>query len=161
VDDPVAIGPGGVSRPDVVAVARDGLPVVVEPAALDAVRRSHRTATELVAGNRAVYGLSTGFGALADRYIEPEFRAALQVGLVRSHAATVGRDVAPEVVRAMILLRAATLAKGFSGIRPELVTGLVALLNRGIVPVVREYGSLGCSGDLAPLAHVALALIGE
>jgi histidine ammonia-lyase len=161
VDDPVAIGTAGVSRPDVVAVAREGRPVVIEPAALDAVRRSHRTATELIAGDRAVYGLSTGFGALADRYIEPSARAALQVGLVRSHAATVGAEIEPEVVRAMILIRAATLAKGFSGIRTDLVTGLVALLNRGIVPVVREHGSLGCSGDLAPLAHVALALIGE
>jgi histidine ammonia-lyase len=145
----------------VVAVARGARPVVIEPAALEAMRRSHRTATELVAGDRPVYGLSTGFGALADRYIEPESRAALQVGLVRSHAATVGREVESEVVRAMILLRAATLAKGFSGIRTELVTGLVDLLNHGIVPVVREHGSLGCSGDLAPLAHVALALIGE
>jgi histidine ammonia-lyase len=161
VNDPVAIGTGGVSRPDVVAVARDARPVIVEPAALEAVRRSHRTATELIAGDRAVYGLSTGFGALADRYIEPDSRAALQVGLVRSHAATVGPEVEPEAVRAMILIRAATLAKGFSGIRSDLVTALVALLNHGIVPVVREHGSLGCSGDLAPLAHVALALIGE
>jgi histidine ammonia-lyase len=159
--DPVAIGTGGASRSDVMAVARHDRQVVVEPAALEAVRRSHLTASGLIAGNRAVYGLSTGFGALADRYIEPHSRAALQAGLVRSHAATVGPDVEPEVVRAMMLLRAATLAKGFSGIRTELVTGLVNLLNHGIVPVVREHGSLGCSGDLAPLAHVALALIGE
>jgi histidine ammonia-lyase len=159
--DPVAIGTGGVSRSDVLAVARHDRQVVVEPAALEAVRRSHRTATGLIAGDRAVYGLSTGFGALADRYIEPESRAALQVGLVRSHAATVGREVEPEVVRAMMLIRAATLAKGFSGIRTEVVTGLAGLLNHAIVPVVREHGSLGCSGDLAPLAHVALALIGE
>jgi histidine ammonia-lyase len=161
VDNPVTIGTGGVSRPDVVGVARHGRAVVIQPAALEAVRRSHRIATELVAGNRAVYGLSTGFGALADRYVEPESRAALQLGLVRSHAATVGREVDPEVVRAMVLLRTATLAKGFSGIRTELVTGLVELLNHGIVPIVREHGSLGCSGDLAPLAHVALALVGE
>jgi histidine ammonia-lyase len=161
VDDPVAIGTGGVSRLEVVAVAREDRPVAIEPGALEAIRRSHRTATALIAGDRAVYGLSTGFGALADRYIQPESRAALQIGLVRSHAATVGPEVDPEVVRAMILIRAATLAKGFSGIRPDLVTGLVALLNHGIVPVVREHGSLGCSGDLAPLAHVALALIGE
>ncbi|HUJ67000.1 MAG TPA: aromatic amino acid lyase, partial [Acidimicrobiales bacterium] len=158
---PVAIGTGGVSRSDVLAVARYDRQVVVEPEALEAVRRSHRTAAGLIAGDRAVYGLSTGFGALADRYIEPVSRAALQVGLVRSHAATVGREVEAEVVRAMMLIRAATLAKGFSGIRTEVVAGLAGLLNHGIVPVVREHGSLGCSGDLAPLAHVALALIGE
>jgi len=161
VNDPVAIGTAGVSRSDVEAVARGARPVVIEPAALEAVRRSHRTATSLIAGDRAVYGLSTGFGALADRYIEPGSRAALQIGLVRSHAATVGPEVEAEVVRAMMLIRAATLAKGYSGIRPDLVTGLVALLNHGIVPIVREHGSLGCSGDLAPLAHVALALLGE
>jgi len=159
--DPVPIGTGGVSRSDVMAVARYDRQVVVGPDALEAVRRSHRTALGLIAADRAVYGLSTGFGALADRYIEPESRAALQVGLVRSHAATVGQEVEPEVVRAMMLIRAATLAKGFSGIRTEVVTGLAGLLNHGIVPVVREHGSLGCSGDLAPLAHVALALIGE
>jgi histidine ammonia-lyase len=122
---------------------------------------SHRVAAALIEGDRAVYGLSTGFGALADRYIPPDQRAALQIRLVRSHAATVGDEVATEVVRAMMLLRAATLAKGYSGVRPVLAHRLVGLLNAGVTPVVREHGSLGCSGDLAPLAHVALALVGE
>ena len=158
---PLELGTQGVSITDVVDVARTGRAVALARAAIEAVERSHETARELISGNRAVYGLSTGFGFLADRYIEPEHRAALQVGLVRSHAATVGEEVDSEVVRAMILLRAATLAKGFSGIRADLVTGLLALLNHGITPIVREHGSLGCSGDLAPLAHVALALIGE
>ena len=146
---------------DVVDVARAARTVALEDAAVEALERSHRTARELISGSRAVYGLSTGFGFLADRYIEPDHRAILQVGLVRSHAATVGEEVHSEVVRAMILLRAASLAKGFSGVRTELVTGLIALLNHGITPIVREHGSLGCSGDLAPLAHVALTLIGE
>jgi histidine ammonia-lyase len=105
--------------------------------------------------------LSTGFGALADRYIPAHQRQALQQSLVRSHAATVGDEVEAEAVRGMMLLRAATLAKGYSGVRPDLVLALVGLLNGAITPVVREYGSLGCSGDLAPLAHVALALTGE
>jgi histidine ammonia-lyase len=150
-----------VSITDVVDVARAARTVALEDAAVEALERSHRTARELISGSRAVYGLSTGFGFLADRYIEPDHRAILQVGLVRSHAATVGEEVHSEVVRAMILLRAASLAKGFSGVRTELVTGLIALLNHGITPIVREHGSLGCSGDLAPLAHVALTLIGE
>jgi histidine ammonia-lyase len=158
---PVALGTGGVSIADVVNVARRGARVTVGQDADRALARSYDLATGLVAGDRAVYGLSTGFGALADRYIGPDQRADLQMSLVRSHAATVGDEVEPEVVRAMMLLRAATLAKGYSGIRPVLVHGLVSLLNHGITPVVREHGSLGCSGDLAPLAHAALALIGE
>ena len=93
---------------------------VRSPSATDAVTaldRSYEVATALISGNQAVYGLSTGFGALADRYIDPDQRAALQIGLVRSHAATVGDEVEPEVIRAMMLLRAATLAKGYSGVR--------------------------------------------
>jgi histidine ammonia-lyase len=159
--DPVEIGTAGLGIDDVVAVARHGRPVSVGSAAEQALARSHRIAVSLVTAERAVYGLSTGFGALADRYIPPDRRAALQIGLVRSHAATVGDEIEPEAVRAMMLLRATTLAKGFSGIRAVLVHALVALLNAGITPVVREHGSLGCSGDLAPLAHVALALTGE
>jgi histidine ammonia-lyase len=158
---PVRLGTAGLSIDEVVAVARHGRQVDITEEAVDALQRSYALATALISGDRAVYGLSTGFGALADRYIPPDRRAALQIGLVRSHAATVGAEVEPEVTRAMMVLRAATLAKGFSGIRPELVQTMIALVNRGITPVVREYGSLGCSGDLAPLAHAALALTGE
>jgi histidine ammonia-lyase len=161
VTDPVVIGTAGVGIDEVVGVARDRCQVVVAAEAVAALERSHAVARSLISGDRAVYGLSTGFGALADRYIQPDQRAALQIGLIRSHAATVGAEVEAETVRAMMLLRAATLAKGYSGIRAELVHGLVALLNQDIIPVVREHGSLGCSGDLAPLAHVGLALTGE
>jgi histidine ammonia-lyase len=161
VTGPVVIGDTGVSIDDVVAVARDRHAVIVADEAVVALNRSYAVATALISGNQAVYGLSTGFGALADRYIEPDQRAALQIGLVRSHAATVGDEVEPEAIRAMMLLRAASLAKGYSGVRPGLVHTLVALLNEQITPVVREHGSLGCSGDLAPLAHVALAMTGE
>jgi histidine ammonia-lyase len=146
---------------EVVEVARSGRPVLLGDHGRAAVVRSHQTAAELVAGDRAVYGLSTGFGALAERYIEPERRGDLQTGLVRSHAATAGDDIENETVRSMMAIRAATLAKGYSGVRPELIDAIIGLLNRQITPVVREHGSLGCSGDLAPLAHVGLALIGE
>jgi histidine ammonia-lyase len=160
-DAAVVIGTQGLTVADVVAVARDGRPVVLGDDAVAAMERSHAITTTLVNQPDAVYGLSTGFGALADRYIGPDQRAALQVGLVRSHAATVGAEVATEVVRAMMVLRARTLAMGYSGIRVDLATGLVGLLNHHLTPVVREHGSLGCSGDLAPLAHVALTLMGE
>jgi histidine ammonia-lyase len=157
----VTITTQGVSIAEVESVARHEATVTVDAGGLEAVVRSFDTATSLVTGESAVYGLSTGFGALADRYIPPERRAALQIGLVRSHAATVGDEVEREVVRAMMLVRAATLVKGYSGIRLDVVQALIGLLNRGLTPVVREHGSLGCSGDLAPLAHVALALTGE
>ncbi len=157
----MVLGSTGVALDQVVAVARNRRPVIVGQEAVEALARSHAVATALIRGNQAVYGLSTGFGALADRYIAPAQRAALQISMVRSHAATVGPEVEAEVIRAMMLLRAASLAKGYSGVRAELVHSLVALLNAAITPVVREHGSLGCSGDLAPLAHVALALTGE
>ncbi len=99
--------------------------------AVEAVERSYAIATALISGEQAVYGLSTGFGALAERYIAPEQRAALQTGLVRSHAATVGDEVEPDVVRAMMLLRAATLAKGYSGIRPTWSTASSACSTPG------------------------------
>src|SRR5262245_195141 len=108
-----------------------------------------------------VYGVSTGFGAMATRHIEPDDRRRLQLSLVRSHAAGTGPAVEREVVRAMMLLRARSLATGVTGARPVLAERLVDFLNGGVTPVVPEHGSLGCSGDLAPLAHVALALVGE
>jgi histidine ammonia-lyase len=109
----------------------------------------------------AHYGISTGFGALATRHIPPQRRTDLQRALVRSHAATAGTEVPAEVVRAMMLLRLSTLATGHTGARSLVAEAYVGLLNAGLTPVVREHGSLGCSGDLAPLAHCALALMGE
>jgi histidine ammonia-lyase len=163
VDTPhaVAIGPTPLNRDEVVAVSRLGAVVRLTAEARTAIVRARTTVEELVAGDTPVYGLSTGFGALAVRHIPVDRRAALQRSLIRSHAAGVGPPVEDEVVRAMMLLRARTLAQGLSGVRPEVVDLLVALLNRGITPIVPEHGSLGCSGDLAPLAHVALALTGE
>ena len=127
----------------------------------DAVSYTHLDVYKRQAHGSGVYGVSTGFGALATRSIPPGERARLQRSLIRSHAAGSGELVEPEVVRAMMLLRLATLAKGFSGVRLSTAEAYATLLNSPLVPVVREYGSLGCSGDLAPLASCALALTGE
>jgi histidine ammonia-lyase len=116
---------------------------------------------ELAASSAPVYGVSTGFGALATRHIPPDRRLDLQRSLIRSHAAGAGSTVEREVVRAMMLLRLRTLATGHTGVRLDVAELLVGLLNAQITPEVHEHGSLGCSGDLAPLAHVALALTGE
>ncbi|MCW2761897.1 MAG: histidine ammonia-lyase [Marmoricola sp.] len=143
------------------AVARDGAPVRVTDEARGAIERARASVDELAAGPTPVYGISTGFGALATRHIPTEMRAQLQRSLVRSHAAGSGPEVEREVVRALMLLRLSTLATGLTGVRPELAELIAGVLNAGITPVVHEYGSLGCSGDLAPLSHCALALIGE
>jgi histidine ammonia-lyase len=159
--DVVAIGPTPLTPAEVVAVARDGARIALDEESRTAIARARATVEELVAQETPVYGLSTGFGALAVRHIPVDRRAALQRSLIRSHAAGLGSPVEDEVVRAMMLLRTRTLAQGLSGVRPAVVDLLLALLNHGITPVVPEHGSLGCSGDLAPLAHVALALMGE
>jgi len=160
-DRVVTIGPGPVAADDVVAVARHDARVELDHIGRALMERSRALVEDLAAGDRPVYGVSTGFGALATRHIPPEARANLQHAVVRSHAAGMGPPVEREVVRAMMLLRARTLATGYCGARPAVAEALIALLNAGITPVVPEHGSLGCSGDLAPLAHVALTLIGE
>lgn len=152
-------GPG-LTIDDVVAVARRAESVEFTDAAVERMAASRRVVERLVEGE-PTYGITTGFGALATVAIPPEKRTALQASLVRSHAAGAGPAVEREVVRAMMLLRARSLAMGYSGARPETAQALLALLATGITPVVREHGSLGASGDLAPLAHVALVLMGE
>ncbi|MDQ1250403.1 MAG: histidine ammonia-lyase [Actinomycetota bacterium] len=146
---------------DVVAVARDGAPVTVSDEVLAQVARGRAIVVGLADSPEPAYGVSTGFGALATVSIPPQRRAALQVSLIRSHAAGTGALLPAEVVRAMMVLRLRTLATGLTGVRPIVVESLTAMLNAGIIPAVREYGSLGCSGDLAPLAQVALAAMGE
>ena len=143
------------------SVARRGSRVVLAEPAREAIARSAIIVESLAELDDAVYGVSTGFGSLATTVIPPERREELQRALIRSHAAGMGPLVEPEVVRAMMLLRARTLAMGFSGVRQVVVDTILALLNADIIPAVHEHGSLGASGDLAPLAHVALALIGE
>jgi histidine ammonia-lyase len=157
----VRVGTGPVSFDDVVAVCRDGAGVVLTDDARAAIERARTVVDELAAAPTPAYGISTGFGALATRHIPTEMRAQLQRSLVRSHAAGSGPEVEREVVRGLMLLRLSTLATGHTGIRAETAQLLASLLSHGITPVVREYGSLGCSGDLAPLAHCALALMGE
>ncbi|MGI9606389.1 MAG: histidine ammonia-lyase [Acidimicrobiales bacterium] len=152
-------GPG-LTIAEVVAVAREDEPVELTDAALARMAES-RAVVDRLAEGEPKYGISTGFGALANVSIPPERRRALQTSLVRSHAAGMGDPVAGEVVRAMMLLRARTLAMGRSGARPVVAQAMIDLLNAGITPIVPEYGSLGASGDLAPLAHGALALMGE
>ncbi|HET9666661.1 MAG TPA: aromatic amino acid lyase, partial [Desertimonas sp.] len=159
--DRVVLTPLGLDRGAVVAVARHGARVELGDEARAAVEASARIVEGHAAASEPVYGVSTGFGSLATAVIPPERREELQRALIRSHAAGMGPAVEDEVVRAMMLLRARSLALGYSGIRPIVVERLVELLNAGIVPIVPEHGSLGASGDLAPLAHVALALIGE
>jgi histidine ammonia-lyase len=157
----VTLGTGPVTIGDVVAVARHGARVTISDEALAAVAASREHVEELAASGRPVYGVSTGFGSLATRYIEPEKRHRLQRSLVRSHAAGAGEPVETEVVRAMLLLRLSTLCTGRTGVRPVTAQAYAGLLNAGITPVVPEYGSLGCSGDLAPLSACALAVMGE
>ena len=157
----VILGAGPLSVDDVVAVARDRSRVEFAPTAVAAMGQARAHIDSLAGSGRPVYGVSTGFGALATRYIEPERRRNLQRSLVRSHAAGTGPLVEIEVVRALMLLRLATLATGRTGVRVETARAYAALLDSEFSPCVPEFGSLGCSGDLAPLAHCALALIGE
>ncbi|MFF2496501.1 histidine ammonia-lyase [Agromyces sp. NPDC058064] len=157
----VTVGIAGLSIDDVVAVARHGASIVLDEAALAEVSASRAIIDGLAADPNPHYGISTGFGALATTFIADDRRAQLQASLVRSHAAGSGAEVEREVVRALMLLRLSTLMTGRTGVRRETAETYAAILNAGITPVVREYGSLGCSGDLAPLAHCALVAMGE
>nr|WP_269329418.1 histidine ammonia-lyase [Kineosporia babensis] len=155
------MGIGPLSTEDVVAVARHGARVELNQAALEAIAHSRAVIADLAEDVEPHYGISTGFGALATTFIPLPARAQLQAGLIRSHAAGAGPAVETEVVRALMLQRLSTMATGRTGVRPITAQSYAALLNAQITPVVHEYGSLGCSGDLAPLAHCALALLGE
>ncbi|MFI6097199.1 histidine ammonia-lyase [Lentzea sp. NPDC051213] len=158
---PVELGPKPLTLDDVHAVARDGAPVAITEAAREAVTAARAHIEELATAERPTYGVSTGFGALAIRHIPPDRRAQLQRSLIRSHAAGSGPEVEREVVRALMLLRLRTLSTGHTGVRMSTVDAMAGMLNAGITPVVHEFGSLGCSGDLAPLSASALALMGE
>ena len=155
------LGNVGISAADVVNVARGHAVAFLGASAIKAIGASSAIVEAMALGTHAVYGVSTGFGSLATTVIPAERREELQRALIRSHAAGMGPLVEPEVVRAMMILRARTLSMGYSGVRQVVVETIVALLNANIVPPVHEHGSLGASGDLAPLSAVALALIGE
>ena len=157
----IELGPQGATAEQVVAVARDGAVVRLSDGARAAMDETALVVARLAESEEPAYGISTGFGSLAQTRIPAGRRADLQRALVRSHAAGMGPPVEREVVRAMLFLRARSLAMGRSGARPAVAEAMLAMLAAGLDPVVPEHGSLGASGDLAPLAHCALALIGE
>lgn len=157
----VVVGTSGTTAEDVIAVAREGARIELSAEAVAALATARGIVDALAAKPEPVYGVSTGFGALASRHISPDLRAQLQRNIVRSHAAGMGPRVEREVVRALMFLRLKTVASGYTGVRPEVAQTMADVLNAGITPVVHEYGSLGCSGDLAPLSHCALTLMGE
>ena len=157
----VTISTTGMTFAELVSIARNDAKVKISADSLAAMQSSRDYVEELAASETPVYGISTGFGALANRHVSTDLRTQLQRSLIRSHAAGVGSPVEVEVVRALMALRLKTLASGRTGVRPVVAETMAAILNAGITPLVREFGSLGCSGDLAPLAHCALVLMGE
>ena len=159
--EPAVIGTGPLAIADVVSIARHGARVEISAEACAAMGASRSHVDTLARSGEPVYGVSTGFGALATKYIDPSLRHQLQRSLIRSHAAGTGPCVETEVVRAMMALRLSTLCTGRCGVRVATAETYASLLNAHITPCVPEYGSLGCSGDLAPLSHCALALMGE
>lgn len=157
----VSVGGGVLATEDIIEVARRGRLVELAPAALEKMKASRAVVEEAVASGATVYGVTTGFGALAQVRVDDSDLEAMQHALLRSHAAGVGDPLDHEVVRAMLLLRARALASGYSGTRPLIVERLIDFLNLEIHPLVPEQGSVGASGDLAQLAHLSLPLIGE
>jgi histidine ammonia-lyase len=155
------VGPAGTTAEQVVAVARHDAPVHLTAEAVTAMTGGREAVERLAGASEPAYGISTGFGALALRHIPGELREDLQRSLIRSHSAGMGPPVEREVVRALMFLRLKTLASGRTGARPVVAETMAAMLNAGVTPLVPEFGSLGCSGDLAPLAHCALVLMGE
>ena len=149
------------SLAQVVAVARGEEHIALSAASRARVEQSRIVVEKIVAEGRTVYGVNTGFGKLSDVRIEPSQLRELQLNLVRSHSCGLGPPLSESEARAMLLLRANVLAQGYSGCRPALIETLIAMLERGVTPVIPEKGSVGASGDLAPLAHLALTVIGE
>ena len=157
----IALDGSSLTIEDLLAIADRGEDVSLAPAAVERVRASRAVVDRRARGVEPAYGINTGFGSFAEVKIAPDALEELQLNLLRSHAAGLGDPLPTRTVRATIALRANVLAKGFSGISVETLDALIALLNRGVVPVVPSRGSVGASGDLAPLAHLALVLIGE
>ena len=159
--EPVRVDGRSLTLDAFLAVARGSAPVALTPECRAACAESRAAVERAVAGHRAVYGVTTGFGGLSHHVISPDQAHELQTSLVRSHASGVGPPLPEDVVRGVIVLRLNSLARGHSGIRPEILDRLAELLNKRLVPWIPEQGSVGASGDLAPLAHLALALLGE
>ncbi len=157
----IMMGRKGMTLDDLVQVARNNARVALTPAAEERIARSWQLITRWVDEERSVYGVTTGFGALSDVAISKADTRQLQVNILKSHAVGVGQPLASEIVRAMMALRVKDFARGNAGVRNTTVAALIQLINRGVVPVVPEKGSVGASGDLVPLAHMGLVLIGE
>ncbi len=157
----VVVSTSGLTASDVIAVARHNAQIEISAESLAAMAETREHIERLAVSEEPVYGISTGFGALAQRHIPMADRVQLQKSLIRSHAAGMGEPVEREVVRALMLLRLKTMCSGQTGVRPVVAQTYAAILNAGITPQVLEFGSLGCSGDLAPLAHCAMVLMGE
>lgn len=160
-EEPIVLDGESLTPEDVAAVARENREVTIAESAREAVRESRERVEEVIESGEAVYGLNTGFGQLVTERIPESERERLQANLVRSHSSGVGRELHREEVRSMLVTRINALVKGYSGIREIVIDHLVTMLNEGIHPVVKSRGSLGASGDLAPLAHQALVLLGE
>ncbi|MHC4777052.1 MAG: histidine ammonia-lyase [Planctomycetota bacterium] len=157
----ITLVPGELTLDDLRRVASEEAELTIDPSALDKVRASRAIVERLVQGSERAYGINTGFGALKDRAVPREDLEKLQENLVCSHAVGLGAALPAHTVRAMMLLRLNSLALGYSGVREEVLLSLLDMLNKGIHPVVPRDGSVGASGDLAPLAHVALAMLGK
>ena len=160
-EEPVSLGPNGLDQAEVVAIARERRSMTLSREALARIETSAAVVERIIENEEIAYGVTTGFGSLADTVVPVERSAELQTALIRSHAAGMGDPVEREVVRAMLALRARSLAMGYSGVRRVVVQRLIDFLEHDLIPVVPEFGSLGASGDLAPLAHVALCILGE
>ncbi|MBF8982924.1 histidine ammonia-lyase [Lutibacter sp. B2] len=157
----IVIDGNSLTLKDVVNVARKGFVVELCEDALVKVKKARAFVDKLVDEERVVYGITTGFGKFSDVHISKDEAKDLQKNLIMSHACGVGKHFQEDIVRAIMLLRANALAKGFSGIRPETLNTLIEMINKGVIPAIPEKGSLGASGDLAPLAHMVLPLIGD
>ena len=157
----ITLTPGSVTLPSLAQVYWEAAPARLDPAAMPGIEAACARVAEVAAGSEAVYGINTGFGKLASIRIAPGDVATLQRNLILSHCCGVGDPLAPEIVRLIMTLKLMSLGRGASGVRPELVALLEAMLDRGVMPVIPEKGSVGASGDLAPLAHMAAVMIGE
>ena len=157
----VAVDGESLTIDDVVLVARFGKKVELAVPAIELIKKSRDVIEDAIKEGRTIYGVNTGFGELSNVSIGLEDLAKLQVNLIRSHSVGVGEPFPIDVVRGIMLLRANALAKGYSGVRVEVIITLIEMLNSGVTPVVPQQGSVGSSGDLAPLAHMVLVMLGE
>jgi len=155
------ISPGRLALGDLQAIRAGGISIEIDPSAQAAVAASAAVVERAAAGATPVYGVNTGFGKLASTRISEADLDTLQLNLIRSHSVGVGEPLSPAVVRLMLALKAASLARGYSGVRPVVIETLMKVHNAGLAPYVPSQGSVGASGDLAPLAHMTLALMGE